>query len=71
MLTTDDDVDDRYHVRDPPRKGGVASTPYLQATSGGISLVPDGGAIIGAVYTCDIRRAKGTFTTADSLAIIE
>ena len=25
----DGDVDDHYHVRDPPKKGGVASAPYL------------------------------------------
>ena len=42
----DDDNDDYYHVRDPPRKGGVASAPYLQAM---VSRWYPMGAIIGII----------------------
>ena len=42
----DDDDDDRYHIQDPPRKGGVASALYLQAT---VSRWYPMGAIIGII----------------------
>src|SRR6266851_519772 len=49
----DDDDDDRYHIRDPPRKGGVASALYLQAT---VSRWYPMGAIIGIIgKVCSIH----------------